>query len=147
MTNLIPLGRTDVMVSRLGIGVMTWGEKNWMTAYGGTAGRDDEARALEAGLAGGINFYDTAEMYGGGNSERSLGALARGKDLVVASKFMPRPPRTSGSLPAALDASLSRLGRERLDLYQIHFPVPWIRIGMLMGRLADARRAGGGEVP
>jgi len=129
-------------VSRLGIGVMTWGEKAFMTAYGGTAGREDEAHALEAGLAGGINFYDTAEMYGSGNSERSLGVLARGKDLVIASKFMPRPPRTSASLPAALDATLARLGMPRLDLYQIHFPVPWIRLGKLMDRLAEAVRAG-----
>jgi aryl-alcohol dehydrogenase-like predicted oxidoreductase len=142
MSGLIPLGRTDVMVSRLGIGVMTWGEKAFMTAYGGTAGREDEAHALEAGLAGGINFYDTAEMYGSGNSERSLGVLARGKDLVIASKFMPRPPRTSASLPGALDATLARLGMPRLDLYQIHFPVPWIRLGKLMDRLAEAVRAG-----
>jgi len=142
MAELISLGKTELRVSPLGIGAMTWGEKGFMTAYGGTAGRDDEARALEASLAGGINFFDTAEMYGGGNSERRLGALARGQDVVIATKFMPRPPRTSGSLPAALDASLQRLGRGQVDLYQIHFPVFWMRISRLMDRLADAVQAG-----
>ncbi len=96
MPDLIPLGSSDVAVSRLGIGVMTWGEKTRMTAYGGTAGRDDEAAALEAGLAGGVTFYDTAEMYGSGNSERSLGTLARGEDLVIGTKFLPRPPPDGG---------------------------------------------------
>lgn len=139
MMDLISLGSSGVRVSRLGVGVMTWGDKVFMTAYGGTAGEASEARALEASLESGVNFFDTAEMYGSGNSELRLGALAKGRPgVVIASKFMPRPPRTSVSLPRALDATLRRLGQTSIDLYQIHFPVPWIRISRLMDRLADA---------
>lgn len=140
MTERVRLGKTDVLVSPLGVGVMTWGETT--RTYGGTQGRDAELSALEASLTSGVDFFDTAEMYGRGSSERRFGELASGKDLVLATKFAPLPGRTTRSLPRAVDRSLSRLGRERVDLYQIHFHTPWMRIRPLMDRLADAVEAG-----
>lgn len=135
----VPLGRSSLRVSRLGIGAMTWGGGK---LYGGSASADDEAEALAASLRGGINFFDTAEVYGGGGSERRLGALTRGADVVLATKFFPRPPRTAGSLPAALAGSLERLGRGSVGLYQIHWPAFWISNARLMDRLADAAQSG-----
>ncbi len=140
MTDLVRLGKSDVQVPPLGVGVMTWGDKT--RTYGGTRGRDAEAGALEASLASGVTFFDTAEMYGRGSSELRFGELAQNKELTLATKFAPLPGRTVGSLPRALDRSLSRLRRERVDLYQIHFHTPWMRIRPLMDRLADAVDAG-----
>lgn len=136
MTLRVKLGKSDVLVSPLGVGVMTWGETT--RTYGGTRGRDAEAGALEASLASDVNFFDTAEMYGRGSSELRFGELAQGRDLAVATKFAPLPGRAVRSLPRALDRSLSRLRREEIDLYQIHFHTPWMRIRPLMDRLANA---------
>jgi aryl-alcohol dehydrogenase-like predicted oxidoreductase len=141
MADSLRLGKSAIQCSPLGLGAMTWGEKAWSTAYGGTGGRADEEAAFKASLKGGVNLFDTAEMYGSGNSERRLGQLAQGSKAVIATKFMPRPPRTSGALPKALDASLKRLQTDSVDLYQIHFPVPWVSIPKLMHRLADAVEA------
>jgi aryl-alcohol dehydrogenase-like predicted oxidoreductase len=143
MTDRIPLGKTELMISRLGVGVMTWSDKsNAFSAYGGSSGPEEEERAFSTCLEAGINFFDTAEMYGFGSSERRLGALSQGKDIVLATKFFPRPPRLVGSLPGALEGSLARLGRTSVELYQIHFPVFWMSIPKLMDRLADAVEAG-----
>ena len=139
MSDLVPLGATDVKVSRLGVGVMTWGRGN--RTYGGTGGAEDERAAFDACLANGINFFDSAEMYGSGSSETSLGAAARDRDAVIATKFKPLH-LGAGSVPRALDGSLARLGRRTVDLYQIHWPVPWMSIPSLMDRLADAVDAG-----
>lgn len=140
MIDLVRLGRSDVRVSPLGVGVMTWGETT--RTYGGTQGRDAEAAALESSLASGVNFFDTAEMYGRGASETRFGELSRDRTLVLATKFAPLPGRTVRSLPKALDRSLARLNRPAVDLYQIHFHTPWMRIRPLMGRLADVVEAG-----
>jgi len=140
--DLISLGKSNVKVARLGVGAMTWGERSLMTAYGGTANREDEAGAFEASLEAGVNFFDTAEMYGFGNSEKRLGELARGTNSAIATKFAPRFPRSADALPPALDRSLARLQREDVDLYQIHYPVRRIKIADLMQRLADVAVAG-----
>ena len=143
------LGRTDLLVPRLGVGAMTWGQasrlQRWMPAqlaYGGAHGRAEEQRAFEASLAAGVTFFDTAAMYSGGASERRLGELAPGRAVVLATKFPPSPWTRAEALPRALDASLARLGRRTVDLYQHHFPVAWIAIPRLMGLLAEAVAAG-----
>lgn len=144
----VQLGKTGITVSRIGLGAMTWGMKVRMTAYGGTSRPEDEQDAFGTSLEAGVTLFDTAEMYGSGNSERRLGELVRGTNAFVATKyapsfpFMPFLPRGSGHLPEALDASLARLGRTSVDLYQIHYPVPFVSIRRLMGRLADAVDAG-----
>jgi len=108
---------------------MTWGDPTgfarWSPAklaYGGAHGFDEEQRAFEASVAAGVTLFDTAAMYSGGASEGRLEELARGKDVSIATKFPPSPFSRTESLPKALDASLARLGRSSVDLYQHHFP-------------------------
>ncbi len=147
--NTTALGSSDLQVSRLGVGAMTWGDPagfaRWTPAklaYGGPLGLEEEQRAFEASLAAGVTLFDTAEMYSGGASERRLGELAHGKDVVLATKFPPNPFSRAESLPRALDASLARLGRSSVDLYQHHFPFRWIPIPKLMELMADAVEVG-----
>ena len=149
MTGKISLGQSDLQVSRLGVGTMTWGNPSglarWNPAklvYGGAHGFEEEKRALEASIAAGVNFFDTAEMYSGGASEHRLGELARGQDIVIATKFPPGPFYRTQSLPKELEASLARLGRNSVDLYQHHFPSGLVSIPKLMDLMADAVKAG-----
>ena len=138
----MPLGPTDTMLRPLGVGTNTWTDKAGASA---DADATNPAAAVEAALDAGIGFFDSAEIYSSGASERALGgALAEsGASAFVATKFAPLPWRlTSGSLHRALDASLRRLQRETVDLYQIHFPITLLRIPSLMDRLAEAVEAG-----
>ena len=85
----------------------------------------EETRALLAGIDAGLTLIDTAEMYGDGNTERFLGAALAGRrdDIILVSKAYPRNASKS-RLPAACEASLKRLGTDRLDLYLLHWPGP-----------------------
>jgi aryl-alcohol dehydrogenase-like predicted oxidoreductase len=82
------------------------------------------ARAIEAG----INYFDTAPLYGDGQSEVNLGAILRElrADVVVGTKVRLAPTeldRIPAAIPASLEASLRRLGRDSVDLYQLHNPI------------------------
>jgi len=87
-------------------------------------------------------LFDTAEMYSNGASEQRLGELARGQDVLLATKFPPSPFSRTESLPQELDASLSRLGRSSVELYQHHFPTSRVSIPKLMELMADAVEQG-----
>ena len=144
------LGRSPVAVPRMGVGAMTWGDAVGLarlhpakTAYGGAHGFEEEQRALDQSLAAGVNLFDTAAMYSGGASELRLGELAAGKDVLIATKFPPGWFSRVESLPQALDASLARLKRTCIDLYQHHFPTSRPDdIPRLMNLMADALEAG-----
>jgi aryl-alcohol dehydrogenase-like predicted oxidoreductase len=143
------LGQTDLRVPRLGLGVMVWGDMaaapRWSparNAYGPTSSLAEQQAALEESLAAGVNLVDTAAMYGKGASERRVGELAEGKDVLIATKFPAGFFAGAGSLPATLDASLARLRRPAVDLYQVHFPSRWMSIPTLMNLMADAVEAG-----
>jgi aryl-alcohol dehydrogenase-like predicted oxidoreductase len=81
-------------------------------------------------------------MYSGGASERRLGELARGKEVLIATKFPPGLFTRTEDMPQALDASLERLGRSCVDLYQHHYPTNTASISKLMELMADAVQAG-----
>lgn len=124
------LGATGIAVSPLGIGTNKW-------AYG----KNDKAvlEALQAYLDEGLNFLDTAEIYGFGKSERLLGECVKqdGRPTIIASKYMPFP--THGFIKA-LDGSLARLSVQAIDLYYMHFPLT--NIEALMDQMAQAVQAG-----
>ncbi|MFH1985037.1 MAG: aldo/keto reductase [Pseudomonadota bacterium] len=122
------LGRTGLLVSELCFGTMTFGGKGFWTVIGQlpqAAADNLVARALEAG----VNFFDTADIYSEGESEKILGrALGkRRKDVVLATKVhgrMGEGPNeiglSRGHIMQAVDDSLTRLGTDFIDLYQIH---------------------------
>jgi aryl-alcohol dehydrogenase-like predicted oxidoreductase len=142
------LGRTDLDVPRLGAGAMTWGEARGLArlhpakmAYGGAHGPESEEQAMEASLEAGVNLFDTAAMYSGGASERRLGELARGRDVVIATKFPSSFRFRVEDFPDELESTLSRLGRDTIDLYQHHYPGR-VSIPTLMNELASAVKNG-----
>jgi len=128
----------------MGVGVWSWGDKSFW-GYGKDYTREDISQAYKACQDAGLNFFDTAEMYGRGESERILGECIRedGRPVVIASKFAPLPNRfSSRSLLKALDASLERLNVKTIDLYQIHWPYTFLSVDALMDALAEAVRSG-----
>ncbi len=149
MESLVNLGGTDICISPLGLGTWQWGDR-LVWNYGTTHTDRDLHDALEASLEAGVNFLDTAEVYGRGRSERLLGAyLQEGRERagsirpVVATKFMPYPYRLwKGKLLSALEASLDRLRLDRVDLYQIHWPMPPVPIEVWADALAEAVEKG-----
>jgi aryl-alcohol dehydrogenase-like predicted oxidoreductase len=147
------MGCSGLRVSRLGVGAMTWGDAHGLArfhpakiAYGGAEGRDEEAAAFEASVAAGVCLFDSAAMYAGGASERRLGEClnsvegARGRDVVIATKFPSGLRATAESMPKDLEASMARLGR--VDLYQHHFPSSRVDIPRLMELMVEAVDAG-----
>jgi aryl-alcohol dehydrogenase-like predicted oxidoreductase len=128
----------------VGIGTWSWGDR-LMWGYGHDYAENDLREAFKACLANGLRFFDTAEIYGQGKSELLLGKFIQesNEKVFIATKFMPYPWRLSGnSLNNALRRSLKRLQVEKVDLYQIHMPIPPISIDTWMGAMVDARQAG-----
>jgi aryl-alcohol dehydrogenase-like predicted oxidoreductase len=128
---------------------MTWGDPHGLarfhpanTSYGGADSSDEEKRALEISIEAGANFFDTAAMYSGGAAERRLGELAQGKSVIIASKFPSGFSFRAENFSKELDASLARLGRDSIELYQHHFPARGISISKLMEQMADAVESG-----
>jgi aryl-alcohol dehydrogenase-like predicted oxidoreductase len=119
------LGKTKLEVSEIGFGA-------W--AIGGSWGVTDDAEslaAMHAAVDAGVTFFDTADVYGDGRSERLIGQLVRerAEQLVVATKFGRRAPLelaqyTYDNLRAWLERSLENLGVEVVDVVQLHCP-PW----------------------
>lgn len=123
----------------IGIGTWAWGDR-WIWDYGRGGFTDEDLRAaFDFLIEAGLNFFDTAEVYGRGRSETLLGEFSRrtSSDVFIATKFMPYPWRLrKESLSQALTRSLERLGRAQVDLYQIHVALPPIPIETWMDALA-----------
>ncbi len=135
----VALGRSGLRVPPLLVGCWAWGDaKYWGYERAQAGGLVD---ALEVACDGGLDAFDTAEVYGDGASEKILGFLSarRATPVRVATKFGLLPGRTARTLPLALRASLKRLGRARIELYQVHWPDQRMAsIPSLMDALADA---------
>ncbi|MDE2281310.1 MAG: aldo/keto reductase [Actinomycetales bacterium] len=107
------------------------------------------AEVVRAALDEGVNFFDTADIYGATQSEVFLGQALRGRrdEAVVATKFgMPIDDAHFGASPAyvreACEASLARLGTDHIDLYQLHYPDESVPIADTLGALAELVEAG-----
>ncbi len=112
--------------------------------FGMRIGRKETAAVVDAALDAGINLFDTADIYGGSKSETYLGAGlgTRRDDIVLATKFGgPYEGHEGGASPAyvrtAVEDSLSRLGTDRIDLYQLHFPDQKTPIAETLGVLGE----------
>ena len=140
------LGRSGLLVSRLCLGTMTFGNKDW--------GCDmDTSRAIvKAFVDGGGNFIDTADSYSNGESETMLATILQDHkrdDIVLATKaWFPQGSAVTarGSsrkhLVEACEASLRRLGTDFIDLYQFHGPDPYTPIEETLRAADDLIRAG-----
>jgi aryl-alcohol dehydrogenase-like predicted oxidoreductase len=141
---LTTLGNTDIQIPTMGVGTWAWGGRSYW-GFGQDYKEEDVRGAFEECLEQGINFFDTAEIYGSGKSELLLGKFARAADqpVVIATKFWPFPWRLwKGRLITALQGSLERLRRDQVDLYQVHIPFPPIPIETWAEGLAEAADRG-----
>jgi aryl-alcohol dehydrogenase-like predicted oxidoreductase len=151
MTEAIRLEGSAVSIPPLGVGTWAWGDrKTWgMGGYDATYSEQTIEDAWRACIDAGVVLFDTAEVYGGGESERIIGRiLARNpadrERVVIATKFMPSPWKVNvtSALAAAAKASLDRLGIDSIDLYQLHGPVSLRSAGALADALAAVHAEG-----
>jgi aryl-alcohol dehydrogenase-like predicted oxidoreductase len=137
------LGNSGLQVSVAGLGCNN---------FGGRIDQAQSAAVVASALDVGINFFDTADVYGNrGVSEEHLGAALRGKrhEVIIATKFgspMGEGPYMAGAsrryVMGAVEASLRRLGTDYIDLYQLHFPDPKTPLDETLRALDDLVRAG-----
>jgi aryl-alcohol dehydrogenase-like predicted oxidoreductase len=147
----VQLGRTGMRVSRVCLGMMSYGkypEREW------TLDEADAEPILRAAVDGGINFFDTADVYNGGQSEVITGRLLRRlfgtrDEYVVATKVFGKTMEGENGhglsrkhILASIDASLQRLELDYVDVYQIHRWDPFTPIEETMDALNDVVRAG-----
>jgi aryl-alcohol dehydrogenase-like predicted oxidoreductase len=141
------LGRTEIEISPIGLGTWQFSEAStfhrliWSRIDPGTT---DEIVA--AALVGGITWFDTAEAYGGGRSERGLARAlsAAGKhpgEVVIATKWQP-VLRRAGSIGRTIDRRLANLSPFGIDLHQIHTPASFSPVEAEMDAMADLVEAG-----
>ncbi|HEV3131716.1 MAG TPA: aldo/keto reductase [Acidimicrobiales bacterium] len=148
--NYVNLGTTGLRVSRVCLGMMSFGndsDRPWVLDEA------DTEPIVKAAVEGGVTFFDTADTYSGGASEVATGRLLpkflSREEMVVATKvFMPMTPGENGGglsrkhIMSAIDASLARLDMEYVDLYQIHRWDPRTPIEETMEALHDVVRVG-----
>jgi aryl-alcohol dehydrogenase-like predicted oxidoreductase len=127
-------------VSLVGLGCNNFG---WRTDAAGTAA------VIDAALDAAINFFDTADVYGGGQSEEFMGKALKGRrnKVIIATKFGMKMGESTGVarpeyIRQALEGSLKRLQTDTIDLYQIHTPDPNTPIADTIQALNDAIKAG-----
>jgi len=141
------LGKSEVQISAVGLGCWQFSE-----GFGVTGGfwdalpPDTVQEIVDASLKGGVNWFDTAEIYGRGRSERALaGALTRlGKkpgEVVLATKWWPLP-RGASSIVNTIDKRLECLNPFGIDLHQIHHPYTLAGVGAQANAMADLVQAG-----
>ncbi|CAN7134643.1 hypothetical protein HID58_031196 [Brassica napus] len=152
----VKLGGSDLKVTKLGIGVWSWGDNSYWNDFQWDDRKLKAAKgAFDVSLDSGIDFFDTAEVYGSKfslgaiSSETLLGRFIRerkerypGTEVSVATKYAALPWRLGReSVISALKDSLARLELSSVDLYQLHWPGLWGNEGYLDG-LGDAVEQG-----
>jgi len=135
---LVQLGRSDLRVSRVGLGCNN---------FGGRIDLDATRSVVDAALDAGVTFFDTAELYGGGDSERFLGEILDGRRerAVIATKFGWGSDVGDGrreTLRAAIRGSLERLRTDYVDLYYLHKADPSTPIADTLRALNELVEAG-----
>jgi aryl-alcohol dehydrogenase-like predicted oxidoreductase len=146
------LGKSGLVLTRIGLGTWAIGGADWQFGWGSQDDRDSIATIHEA-LDLGINWIDTAAVYGLGHSEEIVGQAVTGRrdKLIIATKCgRPTDPGSTtivsrlkaASVRAELEGSLRRLKTDYIDLYQIHWPDPEADIEEGWGEIAKAVKAG-----
>ena len=136
------LGQTGFKVTPVGLGVMQFsGSSGIFRMVFPDLSQEEMTSIVQAALDGGINWFDTAEMYGRGNSEqglaRSLQALGKKDDeVLIGTKWFPFF-RTAGSIPKTIDDRLRFLDGYTIDLYMVHNPMSFSSVEQEMDAMAD----------
>jgi aryl-alcohol dehydrogenase-like predicted oxidoreductase len=147
----IALAGSEVSIPPLGVGTWAWGDKGtWgMGGYDSSLTEESVADAWDACIEAGVVLFDTAEVYGRGESERIIGRMvARDRSVrervIIASKFMPSPWKVNvkSALTSAARHSVERLGIDSIDLYQIHGPISFRSHDAIAEALAGAHAEG-----
>ena len=115
------LGKSGIKISAVGLGTWQWGSREW--GWNRLYRKSDVVAAFQKAIELGVNFIDTAEIYGRGKSEEILGEAVQGHrdEVVIATKVWPLN-LSYGRLLKAAERSLRRLGVDVIDLYQVHWP-------------------------
>lgn len=142
------LGTTDIHLTEIGLG--TW-------VFGGRWGGADDAEsaaACHAALDAGVNWIDTADIYGQGRAEKVVGQVVaeRGDDIIVSTKggvawefdegLRIWREASAAYLKMSFERSLTALGMDSVDIYHVHWPVPGVDAAETIGALDDLRREG-----
>jgi aryl-alcohol dehydrogenase-like predicted oxidoreductase len=145
------LGQTGLEITRVGLGAWAIGGGNWEFGWG-PQDDDESIAAIHHALAQGVNWIDTAAAYGFGRSEqivgRALDGLAERPYVFTKCSLLEGPDRTvthslkRDSILREAEASLTRLGVEAIDLYQIHWPIPVQDIAEGWAALAELKDEG-----
>ncbi len=141
------LGRTDLLVSPIGLGMMEFGGGGGLVGSAfPTIAQENKNAAVRAGLDGGVNWFDTAELYGGGVSEASLAKAlkangVRDQDVIIATKWWPLF-RTAGNIRRTIDNRLRFLDGYSIGLYMVHQPFGLSSKEAEMEAMADLVEAG-----
>lgn len=142
------LGTTDLELSVIGLGTWVFGGR-W-----GGADDGDSLAACHASLDAGVNWIDTADIYGQHRAERIVGKVLKDRrdDVLVATKcgvawttepsFQIWREASGAYITAAVDRSLMALGIDTIDLYQVHWPVKSVAAAETMGAMLDLKQAG-----
>jgi aryl-alcohol dehydrogenase-like predicted oxidoreductase len=137
--------KSGLTVPPLGIGTWAWGDKLFW-GYGDRYGASEVEAAFHAAVEAGVTFFDTAEVYGTGESERLLGKFCKGisTPVQIATKYGPLPWRLSkGAVHQAIQNSMVRLQVDTIDLYQVHWPFSFLMgQATLFEALAEAVQKG-----
>ena len=142
MTERRPLGRSGLRLSPVGLGTWAWGSR-YVWGYGRSFSLPDIEAAWRASIESGVNWVDTAEVYGMGESERIIGELLgrTREEVLVATKFFPLR-LTPWAARRAAERSIRRLGVGAIDLYPVHWPNPLHPIGATMRAMERLVREG-----
>lgn len=144
----VKLGNTDLTVSRVAVGGDPMGRHAW-----GNTDEHELVEAVEVAIDQGINFFDTADVYGLGTAERILakGIGSKRDQVVIASKFgVRRTPDNSATyydnspqwIRSALEGTLERLATDYVDIYQVHYLDGITPFDEVIGTLDELRREG-----
>jgi aryl-alcohol dehydrogenase-like predicted oxidoreductase len=136
------LGRSRIAVSPVGLGCWQFsGGSGLVGSYWPALSQETANEIVSSSLAGGVNWFDTAEIYGGGRSESTLSAAltAAGRkngDVIIATKWFPLF-RSAGSIRSTIDERLARLAPFGIDLHQVHQPFALSSVAAQMEAMAD----------
>lgn len=140
------LGKSDLQVTSIGLGCWQFSGSKDSSSFWNSPPQEEVDKIVKIALDGGINWFDTAELYGRGSSERALAtALCKvgiaDNDVVIATKWLPLF-RTAGNIPRTIGNRLECLSPCKIDLYQIHMPYAFSSVEAQMNAMASLVKDG-----